>query len=169
MTSADLNSLLNGKINTFVTNINWYLRYDNISSFGECRDYGRDTGEALGVNDGSFRPQKLCNSFFQLQVNIQSPIKSWRATINFNYPQVPTPYFLRASIAFSLVLSWFIIPKKLKLEKFSLSRPSTALDFNPACPIIIGVRSNSCFWKSVNTGTSGSGSHSSIKSWISYC
>lgn len=62
-TSRDLKSLLHRKVDRLV-------RYDYISSFGECWNDRGDGREGLGVDDDRFNADETCDIVLQLSMNV---------------------------------------------------------------------------------------------------
>ena len=63
ITSGDLESFVNGEIDTSV-------RYDDVASFGERWDYGRDGRKGLRVHDGGFGAEERGNVRFEFHVDV---------------------------------------------------------------------------------------------------
>ena len=79
--ARDLEALLDREVDISIRN-------NDISSFCEGRDDGRNRRECLGVEDSIFCPKEICNIFLQVGVNVDCAVETcWTAASETVFPQ----------------------------------------------------------------------------------
>lgn len=79
--TRDLEALLNCEVNAPVGN-------DDISSFGESWDDGRNRRERLGVENGIFRSKEICNVLLEVGMNVDCAVETrWTTTPETVFPE----------------------------------------------------------------------------------
>jgi len=79
--ARDLEALLNRKVDVPICN-------DDISSFGEGRDDGRNCRECLGVENSIFRSKEIRDVFLEVGMNVDCAVETcWTATSETVFPE----------------------------------------------------------------------------------